>query len=120
MVCSERVRQNLGKAAKIKMDRKPAASEMTILIGGSFIASLVTAYVLAHVTFLSHSFFKNDSFLQDALATAFWLWVGLTVARIFVHDIFEGRPWKLMLLTVGHELVTLLAMGLIIGWLGVK
>ena len=108
------------KLAKIKMDRKPAASEMVVLLGGTFIASLVTAYVLAHVSFLSHSFFKNDSFLQDALATAFWLWLGLTAARIFVHDAFEGRPWKLTLLTVSHELVTLLVMGLIIGWFGIQ
>jgi Protein of unknown function (DUF1761) len=108
------------KLAKVKMDRKPAASEMTILLSLTFIASLITAYVLAHVAFLSHAFFKSHTFLQDALSTAFWLWLGLTAARIFVHDAFESRPWKLTVLTVGHELVTLLMMGVIIGLFGVK
>lgn len=107
-----------GKLAKVNMTKKPKPGEMFRLLGGTFIASLITAYVLAHVSYLSNQFFKND-FLQDALTTAFWLWLGLTAARVFVHDAFEGRPKKLTLLTVSHELVTLLVMGLIIGAMGV-
>jgi hypothetical protein len=82
----------------------------------TIVASFITAYVLAHVTYLAHSFFGN-SFLVDALQTAFWLWLGLTAARVLVHDLFEKRPLTLTLLTVGHELVTLLIMALIIGLL---
>ena len=76
--------------------------------------SLITAYILAHVAFLSNQFFKH-SFLQDSLTTAFWLWLGFTAARIITHDAFEGRPKKLTLLTIGHELITFMVMGLIIG-----
>ena len=76
--------------------------------------SLITAYVLAHVAFLSNQFFKH-SFLQDSLTTAFWLWLGFTAARIITHDAFEGRPKKLTLLTISHELITFMVMGLIIG-----
>lgn len=79
-------------------------------------ASLITAYVLAHVTFLSQHFF-GYSFFQAAISTAFWMWLGFTAARIITHDAFEGRPMKLTWLTISHELVTLLVMGLIIGWL---
>ena len=85
-------------------------------IGLTLLASLVTAYVLAHVTFLANAFFGN-SFLQDALVTALWLWLGLTAARILTHDLFENRPHKLTLLNVSHELVTFLVMALIIGLL---
>jgi hypothetical protein len=84
----------------------------------TFVLALLTAYILAHVSYLSNSFFHN-SFLQDSMATAFWLWLGLTAARIFTHDLFEGRPSKLTLITVSHELVTLLIMGLVIGLVGV-
>lgn len=105
------------KLAKVKMDKNDTPSQMAVLFGGVFVASLITAYVLAHVTFLSNHFF-GDNFLQNALSTAFWLWLGLTAARIFTHDSFEGRPRKLTLLTAGHELVTLLVMGLIIGLMG--
>lgn len=80
----------------------------------TLIVSFITAYVLAHMVFLAHHFFQN-SFLQDAMSTAFWLWLGFVAARILTHDSFEGRPRRLTLMTVTHELVTLLVMGLIIG-----
>lgn len=80
----------------------------------TLVVSFLTAYVLAHVTFLANHFFQN-SFLQDAMSTAFWLWLGLVAARIITHDAFEGRPHRLTLMTITHELVTLLVMALIIG-----
>ncbi len=83
-----------------------------------FIASLFTAYILAHVTFLSHEFFDN-TFMAAALGTAFWLWLGFTAARILTHDLFEMRRKKLTLLTISHELVTVMVMALIIGYMGV-
>jgi hypothetical protein len=82
----------------------------------ALVVSFITAYVLAHVIYLSNAFFHN-SFLQDALSTAFWLWLGLVAARMITHDSFEGRPAKLTLLSISHELVTLLAMALVIGLL---
>lgn len=90
---------------------------MTFLYVSTFVASLVTAFVLAHVAFLSHAYFKH-SFLQDSLTTAVWLWLGLTAARVYVHDAFEARRKKLTLLTTGHELVTLVVMALVIGAMG--
>jgi ABC-type Fe3+ transport system permease subunit len=104
------------KLAKVKLDNKKGAA-MWVPLVVTLVVSLITAYVLAHVSFLSHKFFGN-TFLQDSVTTAFWLWLGLTAARIVTHDAFEGRPWKLTLLTVSHELVTLLVMGLIIGYMG--
>lgn len=82
----------------------------------TIVVSFITAFVLAHVTFLSNQYFGN-SFLQDALSTAFWLWLGLTAARFITHDQFEQRPLKLTVLNIAHEFVTLMVMALIIGWL---
>lgn len=82
----------------------------------TIIVSFLTAFVLAHVTFLSHEYF-NNSYLQDAVSTAFWLWLGLTAARFITHDAFEGRPAKLTVMNVAHEFVTLVVMGVIIGLL---
>ena len=106
------------KLAKVNMDRKVEPSEMAWLMGSTFVASLVTAYVLAHVAFLSNKFFGN-SFMQDTLSTAFWLWLGFTAARVYVHDAFESRPGQLTLLTVSHEFVSIGVMALIIGAMGV-
>jgi xanthine/uracil permease len=105
-----------GKLAGVKMDRKPGATEMTWLLGSTFVASLVTAFVLAHMAFLSNKFFGN-SLTQDTVTTAIWLWLGLTAARIYVHDAFESRRKKLTILNAAHELVTLLVMAVVLGWL---
>lgn len=102
------------KLAHVDMNKGSSGAEMARLLGTVFAISLVTAYVLAHVSFLSNNFFHN-SFLQDAVSTAFWLWLGLTALRIWTHDLFEGRPMKLTLLTWGNELATLLVMGIVIG-----
>lgn len=83
----------------------------------SFVASLVSAYVLAHVAFLSNQFFGN-SFLMDSLSTAFWLWLGLSAARMLTHDLFEARPTKLITMNIGFEFVTIMVMGLVIGLVG--
>lgn len=102
------------KLAKVDM-KKNSSAVMPIIT--TAIVSLITAYVLAHVTFLSHHFF-NNSFLQDALSTAFWTWLGFTAARMITHDVFEGRPAKLTCLNISHEFVTFMVMGLVIGLLG--
>lgn len=83
-------------------------------MGVAVIVSLLTAYILAHVTFLSHTFFHN-SYFEAAISTAFWLWLGLTAARIWLHDAFEGRPWQLTLMNALYELVSLEAMAVILG-----
>lgn len=103
--------------AKVNMKRTSKAGDMAWLMGSTFVASLLTAYILAHVAFLSNVFFKNE-FWQDALTTGVWLWLGLTATRLYVHDAFEGRRKKLTVLNVTHEFVTILVMALIIGVMG--
>lgn len=86
----------------------------------SIVFSLITAYVLAHFTFLSHSFYLEDySFLSTSLITAFWAWLGFTAMGIATNNVFELRSSKLTMMYLSHELVTYLAMGLVIGLVGV-
>jgi hypothetical protein len=94
-----------GKALKIE------STEGALIV---FVASLITAYVLAHITYLAHAFFGN-SYIKDALTTAFWVWLGIAGVRMIAHDTFQCRPVKLTLINASHELVTLLIMAVIIG-----
>ncbi len=105
------------KLAKVDMSKQVNSSEMVKLMGLTFLASLVTAYVLAHVSYLSNQFFRND-FLQDALTTGFWVWLGFTAMRFWTHDMFEGRRKKLTLLNAGNEFATVMVMALVIGLIG--
>jgi ABC-type Fe3+ transport system permease subunit len=102
--------------AKIDLSNNSGPVWQPIVI--TAIVSLITAYVLAHVAYLSNQFFQN-SFLQDSISTAFWLWLGFTAARFITHDAFEGRRKKLTLLNISHEFVTIMIMGLIIGLMGI-
>lgn len=96
-----------------KLDEKKMGNG-GMAIGITLVVSFITAYVLAHVTYLSNAFFHN-SFLEAALSTGFWTWLGFTAARMITHDAFEGRPMKLTLLNVAHEFVTFMVMALVIG-----
>jgi hypothetical protein len=105
------------KLANVDMSKTPKSGEMAWLMGSTFVASLVTAYVLAHVSYLSAQFFGQE-LLQSALTTAFWLWLGFTAARLYTHDAFEGRRKKLTALNALHELVTFMVMAAVIGAVG--
>jgi len=105
------------KLTGVKSDRsKMTPGMMAWMYGSVFVASLVTAYILAHMSYLANQFFGN-SFMYDAVMTAFWLWLGFTAARMYVHDTFEERRKKLTLLNAAHELVTVLVIAVILGWL---
>lgn len=105
-----------GKLAKVKMDGKPTFANMAPPLLATFVASLVTAFILAHFVFVMHSFF-GGSWVWSGFTTAVWAWLGFTASRILTHDLFESRPLRLTALNWGNELVTLGVMGLVIGWL---
>ena len=57
------------RSAGIKHDPGSLSNgQMAFIYRPVILASLVTAYVLAHVAFMSHHLF-NNSFLQDSLTT---------------------------------------------------
>lgn len=105
------------KLAKVDINKEVKPSQMALLMGSTFAASLVTAYVLAYVAYLYSYFFGHD-LMHAAVSTAFWLWLGFTAARLYVHDAFEGRRKKLTGLNALHELVTFMVMAAIIGAIG--
>lgn len=86
----------------------------------SVVACAVTAFVLAHFIFIAYQFYQAEySFLVTGIITALWVWLGFVAVRFLTHDSFEGRPLKLTLLNAAHDLVTLLAMALVIGLVGI-
>ncbi len=102
------------KLSKIKL--KDMAANPAKAYSLTLVASFLTAFVLAHMAYLSDMFY-DGTFFKNAVTTAFWVWLGFTGTRMLVHDLFENRPTKLTVINAAHELVTLLVMGAIIGWL---
>lgn len=101
------------KMAKIK----PESGDMKWSMGSVLVSSFVMAFVLAHVTFLANHYFQN-SYLQDAMTTAFWMWFGFQGLRFFMHDQFNQRRKKESLIHIGNDLAVILVMGAVIGLVG--
>jgi hypothetical protein len=100
-----------------KLDEKKMMKHPVRPIVVAVLMSLLAAFVIAHVAALSNAFYDVGA-LSAALTTALWLWVGISLTTIVVHDVFEGRPWKLTFVTAGYQFFALMGMGLIIGLFG--
>jgi uncharacterized protein YacL len=100
------------------IDEKRAKKEMPMGMIGMIITSLLMAYVLAHVTYLSYKFFTDNSYQMSAIMTAFWMWLGFVLPVVASNTLFNQRRKKAALLHAGNWLVILLVMGLVIGAIG--
>ena|SRR5665213_979968 len=78
------------------------------------IVALITAYVLAYFIVYTHSY-TGGGWIAAGAETALWAWLGLAVTTIVAHGVFDPRDRMVMYINIGNRLVTLLAMGLIIG-----
>lgn len=92
---------------------KKAQKEMGKWYGVSFILSLITAYTLSHVMTLSMNFFHYDK-MSTGMMTAFWMWLGFVMPVQLTATIFGNKNWKLLGMDTGYQLVSMLAMGLVI------
>lgn len=96
---------------------KEAKKEMGKTYAISFVLTLVSAYVLSHVMGLSDNFY-HYSRIMTGVSTAFWMWLGF-VAPVQMTDVLFGKKvWKLFGINTGYQLASLLAMGVVIGFLG--
>ena len=80
-----------------------------------FIASLVVASVLAKFVGLGLLDDTATSRLSVGVNIGFWAWLGLVVPVSLGIVLWEGKSWKLWFINASSYLVTLLAMGIILG-----
>ncbi|MTE23257.1 DUF1761 domain-containing protein [Microbacterium sp. ZXX196] len=100
------------RLANVSMDGEAKDAVGPIML--TVIVSFVTAWVLAGAATIAWHFYSG-SYLLSAVVTAALMWVGFTAARVITHDALERRPAGLTLLTISHECVTIIVMGIIIG-----
>jgi uncharacterized membrane protein YpjA len=99
-----------------KIDGKRFEKEMPKVMPMVFIAAVITAYVVAYFTFLYHNFFQT-SWIGAGVVTALILWLGLAATTVYVHNSLDQRPSKLTAISLGNRLLSILAMGLLVGWI---
>ena len=89
---------------------KRARSAFPLLI----VVSLLTAYVLSlFIVYFHH--YVGGSWVRDGFYVGLLSFVGLAGTTVVGHAAFDPRDRKLVLINLGNRLVTLAALGLIIG-----
>ncbi len=78
--------------------------------GGSFISSLIMAYVLAHIL----QAFEVTEWLAG-MEGGFWCWLGFILTFGWQGVAFEDKKLAVYGLSMAYNLVTLLAMGALLG-----
>lgn len=92
---------------------KAAQKEMGNLYLASFIASLLTSYVLSHVISLSSSFY-HYSVLSTGLNSAIFMWLGFVFPVQLTATIFGSKNWKLLKIDTGYQLTGLILMSFVL------
>jgi hypothetical protein len=99
-----------------KIDNKRFEKEMPWNMAQMLIYALVTSYMVALATCLYQAFY-DSSWITAGLISSVVLFVGVSATTIAIHNTLNQIPKKLTLITLGNRLLSILAMGFIIGWL---
>ena len=94
----------------VGIDAEAARARMARAMIVDFIAGFVLAWVLANVL----QFLGVNRFVSGA-RVSFFLWLGFIAMPFLSMTMYEGRPMRLYAVTSGFWLVSLLAMGGLIG-----
>jgi hypothetical protein len=96
------------------IDAVAAKARMSWAMAVDFIAGFVMAWVLANLL----QFLGVDRFVSGA-RVSFFIWLGFIAVPFLSATMYEGRPLMLFAITSGFWLVSVVAMGGLIGaWSG--
>lgn len=95
--------------ARMEAMKKEANKGYTL----QFIGSLVMAYVLAHALVFA-SAYSNTTGFNAGLMVGFWNWLGFIAPVTLGSVLWEGKSWNLWVLNNGHNLLSLVVMGVIL------
>ncbi len=92
---------------------KKAQKEMGPMYGVSFVATLATGFVLAHMMEISEDFY-DTSMMMTGITTAFWVWLGFILPVQLTEVLFGGKKWKLFAINTGYQLASVIVLGIVI------
>ena len=93
---------------------KDMRRRMPTVIPVLVVISLLTAIVLSNFIAYTHQYY-GGSWLSAGIKASLLAWAGFGLTSIFAHGLFESRDNAILYINGGNRLVTLLAMGLILG-----
>jgi polyferredoxin len=105
----------VGTALRWPFTRKRRKKVQALVL--AFTACLIMAWMLAGV--LGH-LGPGQVTLRNGVISAAFLWFGFVLTSTIVNNTSAGRAWCQTAIDVGHWLVVLLAMGAVIGGIGLR
>lgn len=91
-------------------EMRPSPGKMALV----FLACVVMSFVLLHSIVFGNAY-VGTSGVHGGLMGGFFSWLGFVAPVTLMGVMYEKRPWMLWLLDNGFWLVSLLAMGAILG-----
>jgi hypothetical protein len=88
---------------------KMRGESVAMTYGGALVIYFIQAYVLAH--FIHYT---NAKDAKGGAQCGFWIWLGFNAVLLMQTKLFQAQPIGLFFINAGYELVSLLAMGIIL------
>lgn len=103
--------------ALVGVDQEKAKKGAVPSMIGMLVAAFLTAYILAHFITIAigSPYFTSTSDFMQGIYTAFWAWLGFVATTLITGPLFAKSSWKAFFINAGNQLVTLIAMGAILG-----
>jgi len=101
-----------------KINEKKAQEQAPVAMFGMFVFAFISAYILAFVTYLVFYFYTDLSYMGAAFMSGLLMWLGFLLYSTVSNGLFEQRPARLTLINAGNQIVTMLAMALALGLVG--
>ena len=92
---------------------KDMKTGMAKIYGISFVSTLIMAYVLAHANVFAGSY-TNTTGVSLGLMSGFWNWIGFIAPIQLTEWLFGKKPFGLFLINTSYQLVSILAMGILL------
>ena len=99
----------LSNIDKKKIEEHKKSGKMGPSLFFQFVATVLMAYVLRY--FIGYA---KASTAIDGAIVGIWLWLGFVATTMIGMVLWEGKPFKLFLISAGHVLAGLIVMGAIL------
>ncbi len=80
----------------------------------AMVRSFVLSFSLFHIIYVTDAFYGDKSLMQNAIGVGLWIGIAVVGLTMLMHDTFEQRPRYATKVHVGFEIVTILAVSIVI------
>lgn len=103
---------------KYLKDQEASDDRLRRKYGWFYLHLFLIAFVLGELFFIALHFYGGNKVIVGA-GTGFFVWLGIAAPILFLHYLGFGISFRLYLLDIGYQLVSLTAIGAVLGLLSI-